>query len=246
MVYVLTIAGFDPCNGAGLTADIKTFEAQGVYGLSVCTAVTIQHESEFKGLEWVRQETVLQQLEVLKEKYIFQYVKIGLIENLTILNVVIDYLKDLNPEVRIIWDPILKASAGYQFHGKFKRELFTKVAKKCYLITPNQKEWAKLFGPRIETDIANKYTNILLKGGHSRGELSTDTLFEKGGVTRFSNLRIDSSKHGTGCVLSAGIVAHLAKGSTLKSACEKAKAYVTKFIESTDNLLGKHNYIQES
>ncbi len=245
MIYVLTIAGFDPCNGAGLTADVKTFEAQGVYGLSVCTAVTIQHESDFKGVEWVKQETILQQLAILKEKYIFQYIKIGLIENLSVMNAVVDDLINYNPNIKIIWDPILKASAGFRFHGKFERELFTKVAKKCYLITPNQREWAQLFGPRIETDIATKFTNVLLKGGHARGELSTDTLFQKGEVTRFSNLRIDGSKHGTGCVLSAGIVAQLATGNSLNSACEQAKKYVTKFIKSTENLLGKHHYIQE-
>lgn len=242
MKYVLTIAGFDPSNGAGLTADIKTFEAHDVYGLSVCTAVTIQHESAFRGVEWIQKETILKQIAILAEQYRFEIVKIGLIEDFTVLNEVIDYLKGFNPEIKIIWDPILKASAGFQFHGLIERGAFTNVAKKCYLITPNQQEWAQLFGPAIETAIAAQYTNVLLKGGHAKGELSTDTLFEIGEVTRYSNQRLRNAKHGTGCVLSAAIVANLAKDYTLKRACEKAKTYVTKFIESTDILLGKHHY----
>lgn len=242
MNYVLTIAGFDPSNGAGLTADVKTFEAHAIYGLSVCTAVTIQHESEFRGVEWIQKETILKQIAILAEQYRFDVVKIGLIEDFTVLNEVIDYLNGFNPEIRIIWDPILKASAGFRFHGSIERVTFTNVAKKCYLITPNQQEWVQLFGPAIETAIAKQYTNILLKGGHARGELSTDTLFEVGEVTRYSNQRLKNAKHGSGCVLSAAIVANLAKGYTLKRACEKAKTYVTKFLESTDILLGKHQY----
>lgn len=242
MNYVLTIAGFDPSNGAGLTADIKTLEAHDIYGLSVCTAVTIQHESAFRGVDWIKKETILKQIAILAEQYRIDIAKIGLIEDFAVLNEVIDYLKAFNPEIKIIWDPILKASAGFRFHGSIERITFTKVAKKCYLITPNQEEWAQLFGPAIETAIAKQYTNILLKGGHARGELSTDTLFEVGEVTRYSNQRLKNDKHGTGCVLSAAIVANLAQGYTLKRACEKAKAYVTRFLESTDLLLGKHNY----
>jgi len=246
MKYVLTIAGFDPSNGAGLTSDVKTFEALDVYGLSVCTAVTVQHESVFKKVDWVSRDIILEQLSILTEKYAVDYVKIGLVENLELLNEVIDHLKAYLPTVKIVWDPILNASAGFRFHGVFERAVFTKVAKKCYLITPNQQEWAQLFGPSIDTEIARKYTNVLLKGGHARGELSTDTLFEATDVTRYSNPRLTLSKHGTGCVLSSAIVAYLAQGSSLKSACEKAKKYVTEFIKSTTSLLGKHNNIQKN
>jgi len=239
--YVLTIAGFDPSNGAGLTADIKTFETIGVYGLSVCTAVTVQHESKFNSLDWVKETTVLEQLSILLEKYPITVVKVGLIEHLELLNQVIHRLRKAQPAIQIIWDPILKASAGFQFHNTIDSELFTEVAKKCYLITPNKQESAQLFGALTDTEIVNKYTNLLLKGGHENGDLSTDILFEKEAITKYSNPRLEYSKHGTGCVLSAAIAAYLVQGNSLKIACQKAKEYVTRFIQSTDTLLGKHS-----
>src|SRR5688572_10171990 len=114
--FALSIAGFDPSSGAGVTADLKTFEAHKVQGLGVCTAITFQNDNEFDGLEWLTKEKLQAQLEPLFRKFKIRTAKIGLIRNLETLNWLVDYLLSKNPEMRIIWDPFLKASAGFTFH----------------------------------------------------------------------------------------------------------------------------------
>ena len=215
MNYVLTIAGFDPSNGAGLGSDIKTFEAFGTYGLSVCTAVTVQNESEFERVEWMSSELILEQIAILFRKYPIDVVKIGLIEGLETLSLVVERLKQLNPKIRIIWDPILEASAGFLFHSTIDRNKLLYIAKQIYLITPNRLEWIRLFSNQIETDVSQKLCNVLLKGGHAKGEFSTDVLFTKEDTTRFAGIRSPKSKHGTGCVLSAALAADLAWGTDI-------------------------------
>src|ERR1700757_2780075 len=114
--YVLSIAGFDPSGGAGILADIKTFEGNKVYGLGVISANTFQNDKEFKKVDWIPVEKIIEQIDILKTRFEFEYVKIGLIENLEVLNVIISHLTSHIPHLNIIWDPILKASAGYEFH----------------------------------------------------------------------------------------------------------------------------------
>ena len=87
---ILTIAGFDPSNGAGLTADVKTFETLKCYGLSVCTANTIQDDSEFKACHWMPVEVILDQIEVLFKRFQINYVKIGIVENWETLSLLVE------------------------------------------------------------------------------------------------------------------------------------------------------------
>ena len=79
--YILTIAGFDPTNGAGLTSDLKTFQAHGLYGLSVCTAVTVQNTSEFNTSHWLETEVILDQIKILFKEFKIDVVKIGIVQN---------------------------------------------------------------------------------------------------------------------------------------------------------------------
>ena len=83
--YILTIAGFDPSSGAGITSDIKTFESFGLYGLSVCTAITVQNDIEFKSCTWVKETIILEQIETLFERFKIPIVKIGIIESWEVL-----------------------------------------------------------------------------------------------------------------------------------------------------------------
>src|SRR5690606_20335086 len=114
--FILTIAGHDPCGGAGITSDIKTFEAHGLYGLSVCTAITVQNDIEFKACHWISTENVLSQITILFDRYPIHIVKIGIVKSWQSLKHILDKLHQLNSEVKIILDPILKASAGFNFH----------------------------------------------------------------------------------------------------------------------------------
>src|ERR1700756_3795867 len=114
--YVLSIAGFDPSGGAGILADVKTFESNKVYGLGVISANTFQNDEEFNRVDWIPAEKIIEQISILQKRFEFEYVKIGLIENLEVLNKIIEHLKLPTANYRLIWDPILKASAGFEFH----------------------------------------------------------------------------------------------------------------------------------
>lgn len=241
--YVLSIAGFDPSGGAGILADIKTFEINKVIGLGVCTAITFQNDAEFEGLNWISYDDIKKQNQILFKKFTIDWVKIGLIKDLTELYKIILLLKDLNPNVNIIWDPILKASAGYIFHKEVEQQMLEEVLKHLYLITPNLEEISKL-SPSFHIDLAaeriNNLCNVLLKGGHRTDGLAVDILYERNDKTSYEGKMLNTSKHGTGCVLSAAILAELAKGKSLNEACKEGKHYTTEFILSHKGLLGYH------
>lgn len=242
--YVLSIGGFDASGGAGILADIKTFESNKVYGLSVITANTFQNDNEFKSVDWITVEKIKAQIDLLK-KFEFEYVKIGLIQDLNTLNQIVLYLISHIPHLKIIWDPILKASAGFDFHKKIDHELLEKILADIYLITPNIPE-ALALGKENSTELNAKYLsrfcNVYLKGGHSEAKVGYDTLFLKEGKQFFFRPKIKNifSKHGSGCVLSSAIVANLAKGEDLHRSCLKAKQYTEKFLASNKTLLGFH------
>jgi hydroxymethylpyrimidine/phosphomethylpyrimidine kinase len=243
--YVLSIAGFDPSGGAGILADIKTFESNKVIGLGVISASTFQNDKEFTRVDWIPAEKIIEQISILQKRFEFEYVKIGLIENLEVLARIIEYFKLQTLNFKLIWDPILKASAGFEFHKAINKNLLEKICKEIYLITPNLPE-ALLLGEKKDA-IENakhlsKFCNVLLKGGHAENKTGYDTLFFKEGK-QFSfrpKAKGIQPKHGSGCVLSSAIVANLAKGEGLHRSCLKAKQYTEKFLTTSKTLLGYH------
>ncbi|HEX2935920.1 MAG TPA: hydroxymethylpyrimidine/phosphomethylpyrimidine kinase [Bacteroidales bacterium] len=242
--YVLIIAGFDPSSGAGITADLKTFEQHKVYGLGVCSAITFQNESEFEGVEWISPESIMRQLDILFSKYTIAFAKIGLIENLEVLNRVVDFLQLQG--CKVVWDPILRASAGYIIHSDFDNSLLRSVLSRIYLLTPNLPEFDFIKKQVNSIDILDLLDQthlnaILLKGGHAVDEDCCDVLYHNGAKTLLKGDRISGAKHGTGCVLSSAIVSNLASGYSLTAACKSAKAYVEHFISSNQTLLGYHS-----
>ena len=242
---ILTIAGLDPSNGAGLTADVKTFEILKCYGLSVCTANTIQNDIDFNACYWTPVKVILEQIEVLFNRFEIEYVKIGIVENWEVLSVIIDCLLKLNPNVKIVLDPILKSSSSFKFHTT-STDVLDKILSKIYLITPNYNEISELY-PEKNIEETVKYlssrTNLFLKGGHNHKALGRDELFTKTGKL-FSlqpKLKNCSEKHGSGCVLSSAITSYLALGFPLLKACYRGKRYTEKFLSSNKNLLGFHS-----
>ncbi|MFT6845555.1 MAG: hydroxymethylpyrimidine/phosphomethylpyrimidine kinase [Flavobacteriales bacterium] len=245
---VLTVAGFDPSGGAGLLADVKVFEQHGLTGLAVNTANTYQNDTEFDGVDWMTVNQIEKQLVVLLRKFEVRYVKIGLIENLTTLKQVIDLLEKyaVGKPPKIIWDPILKASAGFEFHQNVDKDQLTSILKRVYIVTPNLDEANTLF-PNTDwenIEVSPTNCNVLLKGGHGTSEQSTDVLYTETGKQEFVGERTHNDKHGTGCVLSAAIIANLAGCFDLPRACLKAKEYVTQFIASNNTMLGNHKRIK--
>jgi hydroxymethylpyrimidine/phosphomethylpyrimidine kinase len=240
--YALSIAGFDPSAGAGVLADVKTFEANGVYGFGVVTALTWQNDIEFENVEWVTVEKIIEQIAVLLRRFEIRFIKIGLIENIEVLDVLVQFLKTNISEAIIIYDPIIKASAGFTFH--MEPTLFHDVLQQVYCITPNIPEAEWLYG---KTELNEKLerqsetVNIYLKGGHNDESTATDMLFTADHTYVFANDRLEhGAKHGSGCVLSAALTAQLALGKELPDAAELANLYTHQYLASSDTLLGFH------
>lgn len=244
MPFVLSIAGFDPSAGAGVLADIKTFENIGVYGFAASTSITFQNEDNFDGLKWISIKQIKLQLYPILQKHKIEYVKIGLIENFDTLVSIIELLKIYNEKIKIIWDPILRASAGFDFHKKISKKQLKYILKNIFVITPN---WNEIQPLSKEDDIiigAEKIAHhcmVYLKGGHNTETPATDMLFVEDHLEIFHPENItELEKHGTGCVLSSALTAYLALGFELTEACELAKKYTFQFLTSNTTKLGNH------
>src|ERR1041385_3805048 len=175
--YILSIAGFDPSGGAGVLADIKTFEQHKVLGMGVVTGLTFQNDSEFDGTKWIAIDEIARQIEVLTRKYKFRFVKVGMIERLDVLEKIISFCRLQAAGCQLVWDPILKASAGFEIHKDFEKEKLVSVLKNIHLITPNTGEIKILSGKSDEMEGAkelSKYCHVFLKGGHSEKNKGKD------------------------------------------------------------------------
>ena len=247
--YVLTIAGLDPSSGAGLIADIKTFEALKTYGLAVCSANTIQNDVDFVSCDWVTLEVIKKQIQILFDRFSIDVVKIGIVQDWSVLNRIIDFLLRQNNQIKIVLDPIVSASAGFDFHDSLSmdKNLFDEVLEKIYVLTPNYKEIQDLYRDKnIEETIQHisSKTNLYLKGGHRAQEIGKDELYTITNKYFALNPKMVavSEKHGSGCVLSSAITAQLALGFSLLKACYKAKRYTEKVLSSNKTLLGYHRF----
>lgn len=245
--YILTIAGHDPSGGAGLTSDIKTFEAHGLYGVSVCTAITVQNDVDFKQCVWTEVDVIMAQIETLFERFDIHIVKIGIVESWDLLDLILNKLRILNADIKIVLDPIIKASAGFDFHETENQDLLDKIWKQCFIITPNYDEIQCLY-PKlsIENTIEHisKLSNIYLKGGHRTDKKGWDALYHSGIVMVNIPPNTDKiyEKHGSGCVLSASLASNFALEIVLEDAAKNAKRYTEQFLNSDDSLLGTHKY----
>ncbi|MCW3122541.1 MAG: hydroxymethylpyrimidine/phosphomethylpyrimidine kinase [Flavipsychrobacter sp.] len=241
--YVLSIAGFDPSAGAGVMSDVKTFEGNGVYGLGVVSALTWQNDVSFEKVEWLPVHKITEQIDVLLKRFEIKYIKIGLVESMDVLQQLISFLKDNIAYPVIVFDPILKASAGFVFHDA-GGDAFKVMMQDVYCITPNIPEAEQLFGTddlQTKLEDMSETVNVYLKGGHSEESSVMDILYTADHTYAFSNDRLEKgAKHGSGCVLSAALTAQLALGNELPVAAENANAYTYRFLASNDTLLGYH------
>jgi hydroxymethylpyrimidine/phosphomethylpyrimidine kinase len=244
--YVLSIAGFDPSAGAGILADIKTFENNETYGFGVISALTYQNDSAFEKVEWMSVSQIIKQIEVLQKRFEIRFVKIGLIKDFETLNKIVGHFN----KCKIVWDPILKASAGFEFHKNVNEKLLEDICKQLYLITPNINEALELGhfnNVQQNAEYLSSFCNVYLKGGHDEENTGRDILYfenKKQLIFEASQTNL-SSKHGSGCVLSSAITANLAKGMSLENACAEGKKYVSAFLASNDSLLGYHKVVHE-
>ncbi|WP_445710223.1 hydroxymethylpyrimidine/phosphomethylpyrimidine kinase [Flavobacterium sp.] len=244
--FVLSIAGFDPSGGAGVLADVKTFEQHQVYGLAIITGNTIQTENEFIKMEWIAIDFVLESITTLFNKYEIKAVKIGIVPSLDYLEHIVFQIKKHSQKTKIIWDTVLKSSTTFDFLQIEKQDKLEENLKKIDLITPNYKEILQLSTKGINAEtialLLSKDCDVLLKGGHNTEELGVDYLFIKNEFIKLKPTTIlTNEKHGSGCVLSSAITANLALGFDTITSCKKAKIYIEKFLHSNNTLLGYHH-----
>ena len=249
---VLSIAGLDPCGGAGLLADIKTFEEHKVYGLGICTAQTIQTESEFISIKWNDEKEILTALKTMLSHYDIKAIKIGIVENIARLKSIVSLIHEIKPAIKIVWDTVIKSTTGFDFwSGEMNEDYLKEILLKTYLITPNYNEAIKLVphsSAKEAAKILSAYCNVLLKGGHNEDEIGVDYLYLRtepylNEAIKTANLEdnIISPKHGSGCVLSSAITTNLALGHDLHTSCTNAKRYIERFLSSNKTLLGYHH-----
>ena len=236
----LTIAGSDSGGGAGIQADLKTFSAFRVFGMSVITAVTAQNSLGVQGVFNLPAEFVSRQLESVLTDFDADAIKIGMLSTAPIISAVAERLRS-GPQDKIVLDPVMIAKSGDALLQAEARSALTKeLLPLALVVTPNLHEAEALAGMPVATEsdmeeaarriLALGPRNVLVKGGHLR-DSATDILWNGRDFARFTVPRLASSNtHGTGCTLSAAIAACLARGHALKDAVSEAKAYVTAAI----------------
>ncbi len=242
---VLSIAGFDPTGGAGVLADIKTFEQHNVLGMGVITAQTVQTENQFLSVKWMNSEDIIHQLTPIMHNYDVKFVKIGMIENLKTLWAAVSFLKKMEPELCIVWDPVLTSSSGFELVNQIDDALLKSILSECFLITPNLDE-IKILSANSHVlqgaQSLSKYCAIYVKGGHSTTEQGVDNLFQGNKITKlYPHQVVNYSKHGSGCILSSAILSNLTHSKSIEIACQNAKKYIEKILNSNPNLLAYHS-----
>ena len=249
MVYtrpvVLSIAGMDPTGGAGLLADVKTCEQHRCLGFGVVSALTIQTEDTFHRADWLPLETIIDQAAPLFSQYTVAVVKIGIVENFAVLDSLVRWITEQRAGIRIVWDPVLAASAGFSFIDRVDPAKLQQVLQHIYLITPNAPEARQLVGVEDAQEAARQLARdcrVYLKGGHLTENTGTDYLYEAETVTTFSpGTQRVWPKHGSGCILSSAMASRLAGGESLMQACVGAKEYIERILISNKNLLAYHH-----
>jgi hydroxymethylpyrimidine/phosphomethylpyrimidine kinase len=236
----LTIAGSDSGGGAGIQADLKTFTAFRVFGMSVVTAVTAQNSLGVQAVFNLPPEVVAQQLDSVLGDFGADAVKIGMLSTVPIIEAVADRLERYRPP-HVVLDPVMIAKSGDPLLEPAARTALTeRMLPLAEVVTPNLHEAAALAGIPVltETDMEEAARRIhalgprtvLVKGGHLK-DSATDLLWDGRRLTRFPAPHLDSPHtHGTGCTYSAAIAAGLARGRALTEAIRDAKAYVTAAI----------------
>lgn len=241
---VLSIAGLDPSGGAGLLADIKTFEQHRCLGFGVASAITAQTEDRFFHIDWLPLNAILQQCAPLLEQYRVHVIKIGIMEDIDTLLELVFWLKTKRSTIRIVWDPVLSSTSGYRFITNTDQEKLQELLRQIDLVTPNRQEALRLGNATQAKDAAlwmAQFCSVLLKGGHAEAEKGIDYLYHQQGEFALQPTRNDLyPKHGSGCILSSAIAAQLALGASLEQACIKAKTYIETLLNSNQQLLAYH------
>jgi hydroxymethylpyrimidine/phosphomethylpyrimidine kinase len=239
---LLTVAGFDPASGAGLSLDLKVFSRYGYYGMAVITSLTVQNSQGVKKIHCPSPRFVWDQYKHLQEDVDFSGIKVGMLGSEDNILTVSKILSD-NPEKPRIIDPVFKSSSGSWLLEKKSIQVYMdKIKGKASLLTPNLMEAEWISGLRIqkkeemlraaEKIYALTQIPCLIKGGHLEGE-NVDILFDGKRFNHFRSQKLKKTVHGTGCFLSSAILCFLASGLPLDRAISSATKATREAMKKT-------------
>jgi hydroxymethylpyrimidine/phosphomethylpyrimidine kinase len=238
---VLTIAGFDPSSGAGVTADLKTIAAHGCYGAACITALTVQNTQGVRHVEALAPALIWKTLEALADDLPIAAVKVGMLGSGTGAEAVADWLESARPP-NVVVDPVIRSSSGADLLDsdglQVVRERLLKIAT---VITPNLAEAAALTGlgvtnvdeMRVAATALHEAgaANVVITGGHL--EEPVDLLRTAGEFVEYTGEKVEStSTHGTGCAFATSLACNLALGRPMRDAVALAKEFVLQGIRN--------------
>jgi len=247
MRIALTVAGSDSSGGAGIQADLKTFQAHGVFGMSAVTAVTVQNTQKVFAIQEIRPQIVYDQIVCLFDDTPIDAVKIGMAAGTELITAIADALTHV-PAPAIVLDPVMISKSGFELLPEASvQALIEKLFPLAEVVTPNIHEAEKLVGYKIR-NVAEMQkaavaitelgaANVVVKGGHLEQADATDILYDGRDFQQIRSARIETpNTHGTGCTFSSAIAANLALGMDFFEAVARAKTYITGAIEHALNI----------
>ena len=241
MRKVLTVAGSDSGGGAGIQADLKTFSAHGVFGMSAITAVTAQNTLGVSAVQDISPDIIAKQIDAVFEDMGADAVKIGMVSQTASIEAIAKQLSKHQAR-NIVLDPVMISKSGFDLlQPEAKEALIKHLLPIATIITPNIHEAQAITGCKITNVEQMEFAareiyslgpqTVLVKGGHLEDD-AVDVLYDGKGMKHFQAARVDSKNtHGTGCTLSSAIAANLALGDAVTEAVEKAKNYITEAIK---------------
>ncbi|AAC07733.1 bifunctional hydroxymethylpyrimidine kinase/phosphomethylpyrimidine kinase [Aquifex aeolicus] len=246
-MIALSIAGFDNSGGAGTLADIRTFKHFGIYGVAVITALAVQNTQKVYEVFPIPPDVVKEELKAIFEDFPIKGVKIGMLANKEIAEVVYETLKSKKTNF-IVLDPVFRSKSGRELLSEegveFLKSEFIKIVD---LITPNVPEAEILCGEEIKSleDVKNcaqkiyslGAKSVLIKGGHLKGNYAIDILYDGKSFYEFKAPKIaGKTPRGTGCVYSSAILANYLRHKDLIKAIKTAKDFITEAIKNSKKL----------
>lgn len=245
---VLSIAGTDPTGGAGVQADLKSIAANGGYGMAVVTALVAQNTHGVRSVHVPPTEFLREQLDAVSDDVEIDAVKIGMLANTEIIEVVDEWLERVAPPV-IVVDPVMVATSGDRLLDASAEEALGRMLRHASIVTPNVPELAVLAGEPVQRAwpevvaqarrVAERFdTLVLAKGGHAAGDAVRDALVSASGViAEFTGARVHTrNTHGTGCSLSSALATLQPQTGEWASALERAKSWLADSIRHGSRL----------
>ena len=232
----LTIAGSDSSGGAGIQADLKTFQAHGVFGMTAITAVTVQNTQKVYDIQEIRPDIVKNQILCLFEDMDIHAVKIGMVSDVALIDAIAEALGQVD-RPPVVLDPVMISKSGYALLKEdAQKALITTLFPLAEVVTPNIFEAERLVSHKIATVTEMKTAaaeiaalgarKVVVKGGHLGGDQATDILYDGQAYRELSSARYETpNTHGTGCTFSSAIAANLALGHSFFDAVAQAQTH---------------------